>query len=182
MGVPRNIPGSPGKIAGNFFSDHKILQIHGFRAPAKANLPGTLALGPTLPGPCPHLPCGVLFEIDSSSLLHVSVSVPTDPKIAKQQFSLERLKQEITQRKGTKGVVAIVWKATKEYLNQRGTKIRVFRVCFRTPFLPPFFPHFSPLFPLQALCILAPLLPSSPPPSSPPFWLPEKSDLGTPLI
>ena len=75
-----------------------------------------------------------------------------------------------------------IWKATKEYLNQRGTKIRVFRVCFRTPFLPPFFPHFSPLFPLQALCILAPLLPSSPPPSSPLFWLPEKSDLGTPLI
>ena len=36
------------------------------------------------------------------------------------------------------------WKATKEYLNQRGTKIRVFRVRFRTPFLPPFFPHFSP--------------------------------------
>ena len=26
-------------------------------------------LGPTLPGPCPHLPCGVFFEIDSSSLL-----------------------------------------------------------------------------------------------------------------
>ena len=74
------------------------------------------------------------------------------------------------------------WKATKEYLNQRDTKIRVFRVCFRAPFLPPFFPHFSPLFPLQALCILAPLLPSSPPPSSHPFWLPEKSDLGTPLI
>ena len=55
-------------------------------------------------------------------------------------------------------------------------------MCFRTPFLPPFFPHFSPLFPLQALSILAPLLPSSPPPSSPLFWLPEKSDLGTPLI
>ena len=26
-------------------------------------------LGPTLPGPCPHLPCGVFFEIGSSSLL-----------------------------------------------------------------------------------------------------------------
>ena len=64
---------------------------------------------------------------------------------------------------------AICWKATKEYLNQRGTKIRVFRECFRTPFLPPFFPHFSPLFPLQALCPLAPLLPSSPPPSPPLF-------------
>ena len=77
------------------------------------------------------------------------------------------------------------WKATKEYLNQRGTKIRVFRVCFRTPFLPPFFAYFSPLFPLQALCILAPLLPSSPPPSSPLFLAPGKvrfrypSDLGT---
>ena len=29
-------------------------------------------LGSTLPGPCPHLPCGVFFEIDSSSLLEVS--------------------------------------------------------------------------------------------------------------
>ena len=26
-------------------------------------------LGSTLPGPCPHLPRGVFFEIDSSSLL-----------------------------------------------------------------------------------------------------------------
>ena len=26
-------------------------------------------LGSTLPGPCPHLPCGVFFEIDTSSLL-----------------------------------------------------------------------------------------------------------------
>ena len=42
-----------------------------------------------------------------------------------------------------------IWKATKDYLNQRGTKIRVFRVCFRTPFLPPFFPHFSPSFPFR---------------------------------
>ena len=42
------------------------------------------------------------------------------------------------------------WKATKEYLNQRGTKIRVFQVCFRAPFLPPFFAHFSPSFPSKA--------------------------------
>ena len=41
------------------------------------------------------------------------------------------------------------WKATKEYLNQRGTKIRVSRVCFRTPFLPPFSPRFSPSFPFR---------------------------------
>ena len=74
------------------------------------------------------------------------------------------------------------WKATKQYLNQRGTKIRVFRVPFRAPLLPPFSPHFSPLFPLQALFTLPPLLPSSPPPFPPLFWLPENSDLGTPLI
>ena len=59
-------------------------------------------------------------------------------------------------------------KATKEYLNQRGTKIRVFRALFRARFLPPFSPHFSPLFPLQALSTLPPLLPSSPP-LPPPF-------------
>ena len=41
------------------------------------------------------------------------------------------------------------WKATKEYLNQRGAKIRVFRACFRAPFLPPFFPHFPPSFPFR---------------------------------
>ena len=29
-------------------------------------------LGSTLPGPCPHLPCGVFSEIDSSSLLEFS--------------------------------------------------------------------------------------------------------------
>ena len=34
----------------------------------------------------------------------------------------------------------------KEYLNQRGTKIRVFRVLFRTPLLPPFSPRFPPSF------------------------------------
>ena len=56
-----------------------------------------------------------------------------------------------------------------KYLNQRGTKIRVFRVCFRTPFRPPFSPHFPTLFPLQALFTLTPLLPSSPPPLPPLF-------------
>ena len=77
------------------------------------------------------------------------------------------------------------WKATKEYLNQRGTKIRVFRVFFRPPFLPPFLPYLSPLFPLQALFTLPPRLPSSPPPFSKFFLTPGKlrfrypSDLGT---
>ena len=43
------------------------------------------------------------------------------------------------------------WKATKEYPNHWGTKIRVFRVCFRAPFLPPFLSHSSPpSFPIQA--------------------------------
>ena len=74
----------------------------------------------------------------------------------------------------------LIWKATKEYLNQKSTKIRVFRECFRSPFLPPFFPHF-PLFPLQALFTFLPLLPSL----YPPVWTPGKlrfrypSDLGT---
>ena len=57
--------------------------------------------------------------------------------------------------------VLFVWKATKQYLNQRGTKIRVFGVCFQAPLLPPF-SSFSPLFPLQALFTLTSLLPSSP--------------------
>ena len=65
-----------------------------------------------------------------------------------------------------KGAERNFWKATKEYLNQRGTKIRVFRVCFRAPLLPPFSLIFPPLFPLQALFTLPPLLPSSPSPSS----------------
>ena len=61
------------------------------------------------------------------------------------------------------------WKATKEYLNHRGTKVRLFRVCFRAPFLPPF-------------STLRPLLPPPPPPLSPIFRLPENSDLGAPMI
>ena len=78
-----------------------------------------------------------------------------------------------------------VWKATKEYLNQRGTKIRVFRVCFRTPFLPPFSPHFSPpLSPSGPVhsCTTSPLFTS---PFIPPLLAPGKvrfrypSDLGT---
>ena len=53
------------------------------------------------------------------------------------------------------------WKATKEYLNHRGTKIRVFQVRFQTPFLQPFFPS---LFP--------PLSLSGPVPSAPPIYPP----------
>ena len=39
-------------------------------------------LGSTLPGPCPHLPCGVFFEIDSSSLLEFLLSY-NEPKRTK---------------------------------------------------------------------------------------------------
>ena len=55
------------RLAGKIFPNREMLQILGFQAPGKANLPGTL--GPHCSGPCPHLPGGVFFEIDSSSLL-----------------------------------------------------------------------------------------------------------------
>ena len=60
----------PGKLPGKMFlPNREMLQIPGVRAPGKANLLGTLGphcrdLVPTV-----HLPCGVFFEIDSSSLL-----------------------------------------------------------------------------------------------------------------
>ena len=38
----RKVPGNSGKIAGKIFPNHEMLQILGFRAPGKANLPGTL--------------------------------------------------------------------------------------------------------------------------------------------
>ena len=63
-GSPGKLRESPGKIAGIFFPDREMLQILGFRAGRPA-----ANLGSTLPRPCPHLPCGVFFEIDSSSLL-----------------------------------------------------------------------------------------------------------------
>ena len=58
---------SPGKIAGNIFPNREMLQILGFVAPGKANLPRTL--GAHRAEPCPDLPRGEFFEIDSSSLL-----------------------------------------------------------------------------------------------------------------
>ena len=61
-GVPEENSGKvPGKLL-EFFPNREMLQILGFRAPGKANLPRTL-------GPCPRLPGRVFFEIDSSSLL-----------------------------------------------------------------------------------------------------------------
>ena len=76
------------------------------------------------------------------------------------------------------------WKATTEYLNQRGTKIRVFRVLFLAPFLPPFSPSFfPPFFPFRPCALSHHFSPSSPPLFPPLFfdsW--KNSDLGTPLI
>ena len=67
-GVPEENSGNvPGKLLEKIFPNREMLQILGFRAPEKANLPGTL--GRHCPGPCPHLPGGEFFEIDSSSLL-----------------------------------------------------------------------------------------------------------------
>ena len=63
----------------------------------------------------------------------------------------------------------------KEYLNHRGTKMRVFRVCFRAPLLPPFFTGFSPLIPLQAL-----FSPVSPP-LHPPLFDSRKTPIEVPL-
>ena len=57
----------PGKNAGKFFPTRQMLQILGFRAPGKANLPATL--GPHCRDLVPTFPRGVFFEIDSSSLL-----------------------------------------------------------------------------------------------------------------
>ena len=41
-GSPGKLRESPGEIAGNFFLNREMLQILGFRASGKANLPGTL--------------------------------------------------------------------------------------------------------------------------------------------
>ena len=58
-----------GKIAGKIFPNCQMLQILGFRAPGTENLPETL--GPHWTRPCADLPCGMFFEIDSSSLLEL---------------------------------------------------------------------------------------------------------------
>ena len=63
-GLSRKIPRKSWENSWNFFPKREMLQIVGFWAPGKANLPGT-----SLTGPCPHLACGVFLDIDSSSLL-----------------------------------------------------------------------------------------------------------------
>ena len=110
-----------------------------------------------------------------SSLMFYSGLQPLGPtlnwNVAKVWFDFARL------------LLGLNWKATtKEYLNHRGTKIRVSPVWFGPLASHPFPSFFPPSFPLQALFTLPPLLPSSPPLYDPFFWLQENSDLGTPLI
>ena len=67
LGAPEENSGKvPGKIAGKSFPNREMLQTLGFRAPGKANLPGTL--GDTAWTLSPPSVRGV-FKMDSSSLL-----------------------------------------------------------------------------------------------------------------
>ena len=56
-----------GKIAGKIFPESPNATNSRILGTGKGKPAGNL--GSTLPGPCPHLPCGVFFEIDSSTLL-----------------------------------------------------------------------------------------------------------------
>ena len=58
---------SPRKIAGKICPESRNAVNSRISGTGKGKPAGNLE--PTLPGPCPHLPCGVPFEIDSSSLL-----------------------------------------------------------------------------------------------------------------
>ena len=57
----------PGKIAGKLLPKSRNATKSRISGTGKGKPAGNL--GSTLPGPCPHLPCGVFIEIDSSSLL-----------------------------------------------------------------------------------------------------------------
>ena len=51
---------SPGKIAGKCFPNREVLQNSRISGTAKGKPAGNL--GKTLPGPCPHLPCGCVLK------------------------------------------------------------------------------------------------------------------------
>ena len=68
-GVPEE--GTLGKSRENcwkMFPESQNATNSGILGTGKGKPAGNLANGSTLPGPCPHLPCGVFLEIDSSSL------------------------------------------------------------------------------------------------------------------
>ena len=68
-GFPRKTLGKSRKIAGKYLSNREMLQILGFRAPGKANLPCRRTLGRCCLDLVPTFCEGCFFEIDSSSLL-----------------------------------------------------------------------------------------------------------------
>ena len=73
-----------GKIAGIFFPNREMLQMLGFRAPGKANLPGTLGRH------CLDLDhtfrAGIFFGIDGSTLLEFFSDLPSTTKLLRKSF------------------------------------------------------------------------------------------------
>ena len=66
-GFPRKPPGKSRENCWKIFPGSRNAINSRISGTGKGKPAGNL--GSTLPGPCPHLPCGVFFEIDSSSLL-----------------------------------------------------------------------------------------------------------------
>ena len=62
--------GNPGKVAGKFFPNREMLQILGFRAPGKANPPGTL--GPHCRDLVPTFRAGCFLKSTVPAFLHFS--------------------------------------------------------------------------------------------------------------
>ena len=66
-GFPRRTPGKSRENSWKIFPESRNAINSRISGTGKGKPAGNL--GSTLPGPCPNLPCGVFFEIDSSSLL-----------------------------------------------------------------------------------------------------------------
>ena len=72
LGVPEENSGKvPGKLLGKCSESQNATNSR-ISGNGKGKPVGNL--GSSLPGPCPHLPCGVFLEIDSSSLLEFFLS------------------------------------------------------------------------------------------------------------
>ena len=71
----------------------------------------------------------------------------------------------------------VSWKATKEYLNQRGYQNRSFSSVFFGPLPPPLFPSFSPLFPPSGPVHSATTSPLFTSPLFPPFFVSRKTPI-----
>ena len=66
-GVPRKTPGKSRENCWKNFPESRDATDSRISGTGNGKPAGNL--GSALPGPCPHLPRGVLFDIDSSSLL-----------------------------------------------------------------------------------------------------------------